>query len=477
MLNCHVHTSHAVAHDGGDLRRTLLLEFCSIGGPAGGPSMKSRASVRRFLRESSLAVVHAQRPIRLLSALNWPDAVQAEFFRRKERELPRYEYPPLKFDPHRKIREFHDIRSRLDRCDPLQRILIETCDSYILCAKMLQHIGTADFYKYSCELYGASNDLFMDGQTTNLELARHFDRMLSGFLDFEAGEVPEPRYTAERAAGMLERRMRRYFKNRKVRVQISSRLTANAAAGATTIKLKRGKLFTQRAIQQLEHHEGYVHVGTTLNGLQQRVLKFLGKGAPRTTKYQEGLAVFSEFMSQSMDLQRLRSLTDRIIAIELAEQGADFVDLYHYFLDKGHDMEQAFDSARRVTRGGLVQGHAPFTKDICYLDGVIRVWNFVRVAIKLHRPDYVRFLFVGKVALEDIPVLARNSQGGLVDPPRYLPDWLRDMHFMAASMSLSAFLNRIQLDAVEQYYDQVFRSDFAHPACECGPPARTPNDE
>jgi len=423
--------------------------------------MRSRARLRRLLRDCSLAIVRAQKPIRILSALHWPDWVQEEFFRQRARELPVYEYPSLRFSPRRTLREFQDIRSRLDIHDPLQRILIETCNSYIDCVRMLEHIGTADFYKYSRDLYGSSNDLFLDSQTTNLQLAQHFDRILLGLTDAEVGGEPVPRFSADQARQILDQRMRRYFKARRVKVQVSNKLTANAAAGSTTIKIKRGKMFSRRAIEQLEHHEGYVHVGTSLNGLRQKVLKFLGKGAPRTTKYQEGLAVFSEFMSQTMDLQRLRSLTDRIIAIEMAEQGADFIDLYHYFLERGHGPEQAFDNARRVTRGGLVQGHAPFTKDICYLDGVIRVWNFIRVAIKMHRPEFVRYLFVGKLTLEDVPVIVHKSQEGLVDAPQHLPSWIKDMHFMAASMSLSTFLNRIQLDTVERYYDQVFSNGLS----------------
>jgi uncharacterized protein (TIGR02421 family) len=431
--------------------------------------MKSPTRYRKFLREASLAIVRAQKPIRLLKSLNWPDSVQEGFFRSGARELPVHTYPELSFDPHAKIREFRDIRDRLDGHDPLQRILMETCDSYITCVRMLQNLGTADFYTFSRQLYGGSNDLFLDGRTTNLELARYFDRVLVGFAGCDLGPQPRARYSAEQAAELLDRRMQRFFKTHQVKVQVSSNLTANAAAGASTIKIKRGKMFTRRTIDQLEHHEGYVHVGTTINGLRQRWLKFLGKGAPRTTKVQEGLAVFAEFLSQTMDFQRLRALTDRIIGIEMAEQGADFVDLYRYFLEKGHSPEQSFDNARRVTRGGLVTGYAPFTKDICYLDGMIRVWNFIRVAIKQHRPELVRFLFVGKVSLDDVPVLVLKSQEGLVDAPHYVPPWLRDMQFLSASMSLSIFLNRLQFDVVEQYYDQVFRSALAGAACDYTP--------
>jgi hypothetical protein len=59
----------------------------------------------------------------------------------------------------------------------------------------------------------------------------------------------------------------------------------------------------------------------------------------------------------------------------MAEEGADFLDLYRFFLGRGSDEENAFDNARRVCRGGLVEGGAPFTKDVCYLDGLLRVTN------------------------------------------------------------------------------------------------------
>src|SRR5688572_33223792 len=72
-------------------------------------------------------------------------------------------------------------------------------------------------------------------------------------------------------------------------------------------------------------------------------------------------------------------------SIQMAEDGADFLDLYRFFLGRGHDEENAYDNARRVCRGGLVEGGAPFTKDVCYLDGLLRVTNFLRIALEIGR--------------------------------------------------------------------------------------------
>ena len=135
-------------------------------------------------------------------------------------------------------------------------------------------------------------------------------------------------------------------------------------------------------------------MATTLNGRAQPVLPFIGMPSPRTTRTQEGLAVFTEFITGSTNLSRVRRLCDRTTAIHMAEQGASFVDLYRFFLDRGHDQHTLFDCARRVMRGGLVEGGAPFTKDGCYLDGLLRVTNFLRIALVKGQSQLVRLLFV-----------------------------------------------------------------------------------
>ena len=99
----------------------------------------------------------------------------------------------------------------------------------------------------------------------------------------------------------------------------------------------------------------------------------------------QGLAVLTEFLTQSTGVERLRRLADRAIAIKMAEDGANFVDLFRFLRARDYDDASAFDAARRVCRGGLVEGGAPFTKDVCYLDGLLRVTNFLRVASSCSR--------------------------------------------------------------------------------------------
>ena len=127
-------------------------------------------------------------------------------------------------------------------------------------------------------------------------------------------------------------------------------------AGVDGVRIKRGQRFSRRDLAQLESHEGHVHVATALNGRAQPVMPFIGYPSPRTTGTQEGLAVLTEFLTQSTSIDRLRRLADRTLAIKMAEDGADFCELYRFFLERGNDEMSAFDCARRVCRGGSARG-------------------------------------------------------------------------------------------------------------------------
>ncbi len=80
----------------------------------------------------------------------------------------------------------------------------------------------------------------------------------------------------------------------------------------------------------------------------------------------------------------LKRLANRVIAIKMAENGADFCELYSFFRERGVSDEpfEAFESARRVVRGGRVEGGAPFTKDAIHLGGLLDVHNYLRTAVR-----------------------------------------------------------------------------------------------
>jgi uncharacterized protein (TIGR02421 family) len=410
-----------------------------------------------LLRDASAEILDAQRPVRVLRALSWSDDVERQFFASKARELPR---PTYRISPElpASLERFRALAARLSGQSEIERFLRDTCASMATAARMLASVGTKEFYFHSVELYGRPASLSSDRRTTNLDLAQHFDQVITGFAP-SLEPVDQPTITAEEAAATLRQRYSEFF-GREIKVSLVDDGVANASASAEEIKIKRGTMFSARDLRQIEFHEGHVHMATALNGRAQPLTPFVGSPSPRTTSSQEGLAVLTEYLTRSTSLPRLRRLSDRTLAIQMAEDGADFLDLYRFFQGRGQDQESAFDCARRVCRGGLVEGGAPFTKDVCYLDGLLRVTNFLRIALVKGQTQFVRLLFAGKLAVEDVPLFGRLLREGLVREPQYLPAWAQDLAYLTAFMAYAAFLGEGDLSAERRRYDdQVARAE------------------
>ncbi len=403
-----------------------------------------------------MQILEAQRPIRVLRLLSWSDEIERKFLAADGRELPRPDYR-IDADVAESGARFRELKARLPGDNAIEVFLRDTCDAFATAARMLAAAGTRDFYHHSVELYGRPGSLTADRRTTNLDLAQHFRRV----VDSVAGRahIPSPKdelvYTAEEVVPLLAQRFKRFFPDQPIRVELVDAIAAKAVAGVDAVRIQRGVRFSERDLAQLEFHEGHVHVATALNGRGQPVMPFIGYPSPRTTGTQEGLAVLTEFLTQSTSIDRLRRLADRTLAIKMAEDGADFCQVYRFFLERENDRSAAYDDTRRVFRGGIVSGGAPFTKDVCYLDGLLRVTNFLRVALVKGNPGAAPLFFVGKIAVEDVPLFGRLVREGIARAPEHLPAWARDLSYLTAFMSYAAFLNECDLDAEARVYDDL----------------------
>jgi uncharacterized protein (TIGR02421 family) len=405
------------------------------------------------MREASAEILDAQRPIRILRSLAWTADVEQAFFAAGARELPRPDYR-ISADVQPALERLRALQARLTGDNEVERFLRETTGTLATAARMLLAVGSKDFYYHSVELYGRPASLSSDRRTTNLGLARHFDQVVSGFAP-PPGEADRPVHSAEEAVPLLQMRFDAFFPGRGIRVVVAEGMAAAASASADEIRLNRGSRFSPRDLRQIEFHEGQVHVATALNGRSQPVMVFLGVPTPRTTSSQEGLAVLTEFLTASTSLPRVRRISDRVLAIQQAEEGADFLAVYRFFLSRGHDEASAFDGARRVFRGGVMEGGAPFTKDVCYLDGLLRVTNFLRIALTQGQSRLARELFAGKLAVEDVPLFDRLRAEGLASEPKYVANWANDLSFLTALMGYAAFLGESDLSNERRRFDDA----------------------
>ncbi|MGN6655874.1 MAG: flavohemoglobin expression-modulating QEGLA motif protein [Rhodanobacter sp.] len=334
--------------------------------------------------------------------------------------------------------------------DPLGEYLRRTAESWQVAAQMLEAVGTAGVSAPSIALYGKPDDRIPGSQRSNLDAARYFvelsDELGADLLADDGGAGIE----ADVLRAALAETLDAFFGDGMIRVEVDPELTAKAAAGATRIRLRGGASFSQYDYHQLLAHEAFVHSLTALNGRRQPLLASLGRTSPRVTATQEGLAVFAELMSGAIDIARLKRISLRIVAIDMALGGADFVEVYRYFHARGQSVADSFHSAQRVFRGVPPGGGAVFAKDNVYLSGLLTVHTFFRWALRQRRLDLLRYLFAGKLALHDVISLQPHFASGAIAPPRWLPPWMRHAHGLAGKLAFSVFINGIHMDRVRE---------------------------
>jgi uncharacterized protein (TIGR02421 family) len=267
-------------------------------------------------------------------------------------------------------------------------------------------------------------------------------------------EVPAD-IDAPEFARRLRERIDPFFKHDKVEVVLDPNLASKATAGSRRVTLRATAMFSERDLEQLIEHEAFIHTLTALNGKHQPYLTSLGCGAPRTTRAQEGLATFSEIITGAIDIARLRRVALRVVMVERALKGADFIEVFRGFLDAGQNEVESYRSTARIFRGGNVRGQVCFTKDGAYLEGVLRIYAFFCKALQEGRGELLPLLFCGRVTVADTVVLEPYRNNGLIVPPRYVPPWARDPQRVLSIMAFSSVVQRLRLDnlTVQRFVD------------------------
>ena len=406
------------------------------------------------LRLTKLANIlfKASRKVRILSHLHWPVSVRYNFFRSGSDKLPKVTYPPFDAKP---------VRHRLSTAMKLMgdtpyddwfKTKIQDIEAGI---NLISQCGKTEFFNISSKIYGLPKSKLRDGKTTPLDLATSFSSVMENYKNSPRIRNDET-LSADELGKIMKKKVRSIFGDESPEVLVVDNISAKATASSKRIKLRKGASFTHKDVDQLFNHEALVHVATSLNGRAQDKIKLLGANYGSITKTQEGLAVFSEFITGCIDIERMNRISDRVMAIQMAVDGASFVDVFRYFRDRTRLKTDAFENTRRVFRGGVVSGGAPFTKDIVYLDGMIRVHNFFRAAVNKGKLDALEMLFAGKIDLDDIPIILKMKSEGLINKPKYLPFWLKDIDLLVSYFSFSGFISSMEIGPTDNYYEQLF---------------------
>ncbi|TCV92028.1 uncharacterized protein (TIGR02421 family) [Luteibacter rhizovicinus] len=392
----------------------------------------------------------AVRPIRILPTVAWPASVEERLI--AEFGAGRLSLPDIRYNPPDLTAARHEleaIEAEASGEHPIADYLRRTAESWRIAADLLDAVGTDGVTASSIALYGRPGDAIPGSNRSNLDAARYFVDLadeLGADLETEdaTGNIQAEDLRRDMAAALDA-----FFSPGIISVEVDPELTAKAAAGATRIRLRGGARFTEYDRHQLLAHEAFVHSLTALNGREQPVLASLARTSPRVTATQEGLAVFAELMSGAIDISRLKRISLRILAIDMALNGADFVDVFRFFRDCGQSVPDSFHSAQRVFRGVPLTGGAAFAKDNVYLTGLLAVHTFFRWALRQRRLDLLRYLFAGKLALHDVMSLEPHFLNGDIAGPRYLPPWMQHVHGLAGKLAFSLFVNHIHMAGVQ----------------------------
>ena len=360
--------------------------------------------------------------------------------------MPQPDYRPPDLSAARA--ELDAILAAIPHAHPLGGYLQRAASAWRSATLMLEAVGTPAAGALSAQLYGSPQDVIPGSALSSAAAAREFVAVAA-----ELGGVLEDTVAAHDIdAATLQAELRvaldAFFGAGVVAVDLDEELAAKAAAGASRIRLRSGSRFSAYDRHQLLAHEAFVHTLTARNGMLQPALGSLARTSPHVTATQEGLAVYAELISGGMDLARLKRISLRILGIERALAGADFIEVFRFFLEQGHDAADSYSSTARIFRGVPLTGGHAFAKDTVYLHGLLSVHTFFRWALRGRRLSLLRRLFAGKMALHDALDFEPWFDAGFIAEPRYLPPWIAGMQGLAGSLAFSLFVNRIAMGEV-----------------------------
>ncbi|NUP06082.1 MAG: DUF1704 domain-containing protein [Polyangiaceae bacterium] len=392
----------------------------------------------------------------LLDALAWPRSVEQAFLASHAQQIPEPVYAIDRVAVEARLARLDSFDEELRGDDALVRLLRARTESQRLGARMLLALGTKAFSDLSAQVYGSARSTWLDGDTSNLDFAEHLLQRI-GVTELAARGRSDDELDAEGLAAYVRERISKRKHKPKLEILIDPELSAKAIAGKTRLRIRGDATFDDEEARSLYLHEIETHVFTAQNGDAQPHLDFLGAGGPLTTRTQEGLAVFVELYSQALTIGRLRRLVERVRLVAMAEDGASFVDLYRHLVSLGADERAAFLDVARICRGGLCGGGAPFTKDACYLSGLVEVYDFLRLAVSHQGLLVAEVLVSGRLALSELEALVALREQGLLAPPVFVPSWLRRWDDLLAHFAFTSFLSEIDLAFVAQRHAWLAR--------------------
>jgi len=411
--------------------------------------------MKKSLREVHLEVIEAVKDIRLLNYCSWPTEIEQSFlgaYAKGNIKKISFDYEERDFSENK--RALKKLLSPLSSENPLHIYTSKTIESYIHTIDMISSIGSSHFQELGIEVYGTPSVLQFGRNFSHLDMAK---KILKIYDEFDHAYLKESDlcFSSQLIVEDLKKRSQEVLGPDTPEFIEEPSIISKAAAGMSRVRIRKGTCFSEYDFDQLFVHEVMTHSLTAINGAAQENLPLLARGAPRTTKTQEGLATFAEVITGSMDIFRLRRLALRIVGIDMALKGADFYDLFKFFMSYGQNEKESFLSASRILRGGYAEGGIVFTKDNVYLEGLFMVHSFFLWSLHTSNLSCIHTLFSGRLDIEDIFLLKGQYEKGQLKEPKYLPQWYKQINLLVGKISFSLILDNLNFEEIDSYYGSL----------------------
>lgn len=386
------------------------------------------------------------RDISILGSLNWPLEAKEKFLSEVDKGnyiLPKFEYEPRDYSKQKEA-----IKYVIKECKklhlPSAEFMAKNAKSYLHAIDMIEGRGTPKVTEISKKLYGYPNERLKGFHSTSLKAAKHFINSSQNFQPTRL-KKDEKTLSSEQLKDYIEKETFKIFKQNELQVTIDKKLTSRTSVQVDNVKIRANTEFKKYEARQLLYHEVFTHALCTVNGSYQENLSSIQFTAPRVTATQEGLAQFSEIITGAVHVTRLKRIALRVIAIDIAENGADLIEIYKFFKDNNYESEEAYLSAMRILRGGYAKGGVVFTKDVVYIKGMLEVYSlFLNASIKGNMKD-LSVIFNGKIAFEDIDLAKQMIKNKTLLKPKYLPSWFKNINNLQAMFSFLQFATKIDI--------------------------------
>lgn len=337
--------------------------------------------------------------IELLNYIN-PINIEAEkrnFFASKYNVNPNFKYRKIDFNAHTLQQELFTQKIDAIKDEVTRNFFRDVIYDYSGLIQCVETIGKGKKFYY--------NALKSFGTPTEKDVENA--RFILHFKDDEYDSEMFPVFNVEEAATYFDEFTKRY--NFKFNIKLSNKISAAAMVqnNTQTLILKKNHRFSANQLKVLANHEIGVHMVTTFNGLSQS-LKIFNNGFPNNVETQEGLAVFSEYMSGCLTLHRLKELAYRVMAADSLRKGFSFCDTFDLLHNQFKlNREESYNITLRAHRGG------GFTKDYMYLTGLKKVYD------SFYKNESLDPLLTGKVSLEHTPIIKKWQEEGLATGNSY----------------------------------------------------------